>query len=403
MQSPEIRRLLDEIEVSTLDLPDARTMPHEVYTSEEFYRFELESIFAREWLCLGHESQVPNVGDYMTVKVGPEPLVVVRNAEGKVNVLSGVCQHRGYPITANAPTGNVKQFRCPYHWWSYAFDGSLVAAPEMQKSYDMNALKLETALPALKVEIWNGLVFANMADDPPPLAPTVAKLDHELATYDTAGMVAMPALEYPELPWNWKGMHENALEPYHTQFVHRGYHEVAPARNATFVPWDEDDGQIMHPTYFVHPEAGFNSTDKALFPIISTLTDEQRSRVMFASVPPTAFLALLPDQVFLFLVLPQSAGTMTLRVVWMFPPATLDSPDFAAMYDAQTGSNDVLNQQDMVTNGFMQVGQYSRFAPRGRYCHQETTLPQFNRWLAKRYRSYLDEHDAVGATVRSPH
>jgi phenylpropionate dioxygenase-like ring-hydroxylating dioxygenase large terminal subunit len=395
MLSPEILALLDAIDVSTLDIPLAQTMPGDVYTSEEFYRFEQEAVFAREWLCLGHQSQVPNAGDYMTVKVGAEPLVVVRNEEMGINVLSGVCQHRGYPITADVPSGNVKQFRCPYHWWAYSFDGSLVAAPEMGKTYDLTTLKLESALPSLAVEMWNGFIFANMAENPPPLAPTVAKLGTELATFDTEGMVAMPVLEYTDLPWNWKGMHENALEPYHTQFVHRGYHEVAPARNAAFVDWDDDDGQVMHPTYFIHPDGGFNPTEKAQFPIIPGLTDEQRSRIMFASVPPTAFLAMMPDQVFLFMILPQSAGTMTLRIVWLFPPSSLEHPDFAAIYESQTGANDVLNQQDMVTNGFMQVGQHSRYAPRGRYSHQEATLPQFNRWLARRYRSYAEEIEAA--------
>ena len=389
--SPEIKRILDAIEVSTLDIPLAQTMPGDVYASEEFYRFEKEAVFAREWLCVGHQSQVPEPGDYMTITVGDEPLVVVRTQDGGINVLSGICQHRGYPITANEPTGNVKQFRCPYHWWAYSFDGSLVAAPEMAKTYDLDTLKLETALPALSVELWHGFIFASMASEPAPLAPTVTKLGTELSGYGTADMVAMPPVEYRDLPWNWKGMHENTLEPYHTQFVHRGYHEVAPARNAAFVEWDEGDGQVMHPTYFVHPDGGFNHTEKALFPVISTLSERQRSRIMFASVPPTAFLAMLPDQVFLFMILPQTAQTMTLRIVWLFPASSLEMPGFKDVYDSQTGANDVLNQQDMETNGFMQAGQRSRFAPRGRYAHQEATLPQFNRWLAKRYRAYADE------------
>jgi phenylpropionate dioxygenase-like ring-hydroxylating dioxygenase large terminal subunit len=398
MLNPDVARILEAIEVSTLDVAQAQTMPGEIYTSEEFYRFEQEAVFAREWLCLGHQSQIPRIGDYMTITVGNEPLVVVRNEDAGINVLSGICQHRGYPITANQPSGNIKQFRCPYHWWSYSYDGSLVAAPEMAKTYDMNTLKLESALPALSVELWHGFIFATMAEEPEPLALSVAKLGTELEDYGTAAMVAMPAIDYRDLPWNWKGMHENALEPYHTQFVHKGYHEMAPARNATFVSWDDDDGQVMHPTYFVHPDGGFNETNKALFPVISTLSLEQRSRIMFASVPPTAFLAMLPDQVFLFMILPQSAQTMTLRIVWLFPPTTLDMPGFQELYDSQTGSNDVLNQQDMVTNGFMQLGQRSRFSPRGRYSHQEATLPQFNRWLAKRYRAYADElvRDVLG-------
>ncbi len=388
--TPEVLELLSSLDVSTKDLSEARTLPGAVYTSEEFFAFEFESIFASEWLCLGHVSQVPETGDYFTVQVGPEPLIVVRSTDGEIRVLSAICQHRGYPVTADAPTGNAKNFRCPYHYWAYDLDGALIAAPEMQKTCDLAELKAESPLPALKVEVWNGLIFANMDPDAEPLGPTVTKLGDELANYDVENLVSMPPLDYPNQPWNWKGMHENALEPYHTSYVHKGYHEMAPASNARFIEWDDDDGQVMHPTYFRHIDGAVNPTLRAMLPILPGLTEEQRSRVMFASIPPVAFFALMPDQVFMFLIFPESANSMHLRIQWLFPPSTLQSPNFEWIYNSQTGSNDILNQQDMHTNEVMQTGQRSRFAPRGRYAHLEATLPQFNRWLVKRYRRYLE-------------
>jgi phenylpropionate dioxygenase-like ring-hydroxylating dioxygenase large terminal subunit len=395
----EVLEILSQLDDSVRDLPEARTLPPAVYTSDEFYRFEFEAIFAREWLCLGHVSQIPNAGDYFTVTVGPEPLVVTRDEDLQVHVVSGICQHRGFPLTSFNPKGNVKSLRCPYHYWSYGLDGRLVAAPEMQKTCDLGHLKRETRLPPLAVEIWNGLIFANMNPDAPPLAPTVEKLDRELHNFHFPDMVAMDPIDYPDQPWNWKGMHENALEPYHTQFVHRGYHDLAPAHMASFLDWDEEDGQVMHPTHFIHIDGGFNPTGKALFPVIETLSERQRSQVTFASIPPTAFFALLPDQAFVFLVLPSGAQSITLRIVWLFPRTTLQIRDFEWRYDMQTASNDVFNQQDIATNTRMQMGQRSRFAPRGHYCHQEETLPQFNRWLVKRYGAYAK---SLGMTADLP-
>ena len=389
--TPEVLELLSQLDDSVKDVSEARTMPAGVYTSEEFYRFEMESLFAREWLCLGHHSQIPNVGDYFTVQVGPEPLIVVRAEDGSINVMSSICQHRGFPITAEQPDGNAKHFKCPYHYWSYGLDGHLEGAPEMHKTCDLSSLKAETALPRLKVEMFHGLIFANMDPAAAPLAPTLSKLDAELENFDLPNLVAMPPIDYPDQPWNWKGMHENALEPYHTSFVHKGYHEVAPASAAQFVEWDDDDGQIMHPTYFRHIDGAVNPTLRAMLPILPGLSEEQRSRVTFASVLPTVFFALMPDQVFIFLVFPESAERMHLRITWLFPQSTIDSPNFDWIYESQTGANDILNQQDMETNATMQVGQRSRFAPRGRYCWQEETLPQMNRWLAKRYRAYARE------------
>ena len=393
--TPSVREILDQLDDNpNPTVENSRTLPSDVYTSDEFFQFEMESLFFREWLCLGHHSEIPNPGDYYTIKIGDEPLIVVRTADGDINVMSSICQHRGYPITAEKPEGSARNFRCPYHWWSYNHDGTLQNAPEMHRTCDLSELKAETQLPQLKVELWNGFIFANMDLDAAPLAPTVTKLDAELATFDTANMQATQRLIYPDQPWNWKGMHENALEPYHTSYVHKGYHEVAPASMADFCEWDDDDGQIMHPTRFRHPDAGFNPTQMAMFPIISSLTEEQRSRVMFASIAPTAFFALMPDQVFLFLILPQNANEITLRINWLFPPSSFQAPTFDWAYNSQTGDNDLINQQDMVTNKLMQEGQRSRYVKRGRYSHQEATLPQFNRWLTKRYLAHAQRLDA---------
>jgi phenylpropionate dioxygenase-like ring-hydroxylating dioxygenase large terminal subunit len=383
----EVLELLAHMEESTLDIPDARTLPSACYTSEEFFAFEMESVFAREWLCLGHIRQLPENGTYFTAKIGDEPLVVTRDDDGQVHVMSAICQHRGYPIVEGS-SGKIVSLRCPYHSWAYGLDGSLVAAPEMQRTCDLSALKRSTRLPPLSVEVWNGLIFATMRPDPEPLAPTLAKLDEEIAEFDMASLVPMPDLEYPHQPWNWKGMHENALEPYHTSYVHKGYHEVAPASQASFYSWDAGDGQIMHPTGFRVLDGGFNPTGRALFPVIAGLSEKARGRVLFASIPPTVFLAFMPDQVFLFHIFPERAEEITLRITWLFPESTLADPFFEWKYQSQTGANDILNQQDMVTNAAMQRGQRSRFAPRGPYSYQEATLPQFNRWLIRRYREF---------------
>ncbi|BBG05434.1 dioxygenase [Pseudonocardia saturnea] len=365
-------------------------MPAAVYTSEEFYEFEKEAIFAREWLCLGHVSQVPESGDYFTVTVGDEPLIVVRDRSGEIGVMSAICQHRAYPVVEPGSAGSTKQFRCSYHYWAYGLDGRLVAAPEMTRTCPIAELRAETRLPQLKVEIWHGMIFANMDPAAAPLAPRLAKLAPEMEAYDVANLRAINHLEYPDQPWNWKGMHENALEPYHTSFVHMGYHDVAPASMAEFVEWDDTDGQIMHPTNYRWIDAGFNPTGKSVLPILPGLDEKRRSRIMFASVLPTVFFALSPDQVFYFLITPESAGRMTLRMAWLFPESSLKAPGFDWAFEMQNAVNAVINDQDITTNTRMQGGQRSRYANRGRYSWQESTLPQMNRWLTLRYQAYAD-------------
>lgn len=395
----EVYDILAKLDTTSTDYTTARTMPSSVYTSEAFYQFEKEAIFAKEWLCLGHVSQIPEPGDYFTIQVADEPLIVVRGEDAVVRVMSSICQHRGYPVTVDGDAGNAKQFRCSYHYWAYGLDGQLVAAPEMTRTCPLAQLRAETALPALKVEIWFGMIFANMDLDAAPLAPTLSKLAPEMEAYDVGSLKAVNPLEYKNQPWNWKGMHENALEPYHTSFVHMGYHDVAPASMAEFTEWDDADGQVMHPTNYRWKDAGFNPTGNAILPILPGLSDERRTRVMFASVLPTVFFALSPDQVFYFLITPESANTMTLRMAWLFPESSLKAPGFEWAFEMQNAVNAVINEQDVYSNARMQHGQRSRYATRGRYSWQEGTLPQMNRWLTLRYLAHAKE---LGTELDTP-
>jgi phenylpropionate dioxygenase-like ring-hydroxylating dioxygenase large terminal subunit len=399
--TPEVRAILDGLSMSTGDFTTSRTLPTGVYTSEEFHAFEQEAIFAREWLCLGHVSTIPNEGDFFTIQIGEEPLLVVRGEDGEVRVMSAICQHRAFPIHEDGEKGNTKQFRCGYHYWAYGLDGQLVAAPEMTRTCPIQQLREETRLPQLKVEIWYGMIFANMDLDAAPLAPTLSKLAPEMEAYDVANLTAVSPMEFKDQPWNWKGMHENALEPYHTSFVHMGYHDVAPASMAEFVDWDDSDGQIMHATNYRWMDAGFNPTGMSVLPILPGLDETRRTRVMFASILPTVFFALSPDQVFYFLITPESAGRMTLRMAWLFPEASLKSPGFEWAFEMQNAINKFINDQDIATNKRMQDGQRSRFAKRGRYSWQEGTLPQMNRWLSLRYQSYAESVSAESVSADS--
>jgi phenylpropionate dioxygenase-like ring-hydroxylating dioxygenase large terminal subunit len=384
--SPLIERLLRELEGSTRDIAAARTVPPECYVSEEYFQFEKETLFYKEWLFVGHQNQIPNAGDYFSVTIAGEPVIATRSKDGSISVLSAICRHRAFPIKIGAvhASGNCDALICPYHRWSYDLKGRLLGAPHMRQTVDMDTLRAETRLPSFKVEVVQGLIFANFDPDAPPLKPTLAKFEAHAENYHLADLIPTPTIIADDLPFNWKVMHENALEPYHTLFIHAGFHDMAPARLATFLDYEKGDGQIMHPTGFVETDGGFNPSGKAAFPIIETLDPDQRRRILFGSVPPTLFFAFMPDQVFLFMIIPKTANSMTLAITWLFPKTTLNSKNFKWAFEVQAAANDVLNLQDQKANIEMQMGLRSKFASRGRYCHLEATLPQFNSWLLER-------------------
>jgi phenylpropionate dioxygenase-like ring-hydroxylating dioxygenase large terminal subunit len=396
------RRVVDAADGATAPVAQARILPPEMYIADEFWEFEKLAIFSQEWLCIGHVSEIANPGDHLPITVLDEPLIMARDEGGEVRVLSAICQHRGHPLYAGlaereptAPCLNASRLVCPYHNWVYRLDGSLVAAPSMNETTPLEELRRTIRLAEIRTEIFHGMVFVNFDALAAPLAPTLTKLDAELATYGVDELVAMAPTVRTGLSWNWKMHHENALEPYHTDFVHRGVHESAPSRLARFEDFDAGDGQVMHTTYLISEEADLAtaSGERVLSPIPG-LTSEQRQRILFASVPPLLFGIFQPTFVSMSILLPSGPGTMDLRRLNLYPKSSIESDGFDAYYRQQADRKQIAIDQDQVTLEAMHKAYASRFVPPGRLAALERTIPQMNTWLMERYTRALTEMGA---------
>src|SRR5215470_4999869 len=113
---------------------DRGIISREIFVSEEIYRQELERIFARAWLLLGHESQIPRPGDFTVTSMGEESVILCRDASGRIRVYLNSCRHRGMKV-CRYDEGNTIEFLCPYHGWSYGTDGTLVGVPYAKDAY----------------------------------------------------------------------------------------------------------------------------------------------------------------------------------------------------------------------------------------------------------------------------
>ena len=134
-----------------MNRPEGHGLPPRCYTDEHFLDLEVEKLLRTEWHCIGREDEIPHVGDYFTMDVLTEPLLVVRKSETEIAVLSNVCRHRGMLVASGE--GNAKRFRCPYHAWTYELDGKLRNAPLVPK----NQLVKDCGLPVLNSRCWQGL------------------------------------------------------------------------------------------------------------------------------------------------------------------------------------------------------------------------------------------------------
>lgn len=376
--------LLEALDESTGPITESRTLPPSLYTSQEAWEFEREHIFGRDWLCLGRVDQVPEPGDYRAVTIAGEPLLLVRDKDGEIRVLSAVCQHRGMVVAEG--NGTCSKFTCPYHHWSYALDGRLLGAPAMERAVGFD--KAEHGLPSMPVELWNGFVFASLSPDPEPLAPALAKVDELLKPYRLDQGVTRDGITLTDLQWNWKVMMENFNDPYHASRLHGPLQTFAPSHMNDFLPWDDADGAIARVQHFTHVDGSFNPTQRTLMPVFPHLSEEDRKKGMFILIPPTLALAVVPDEIAYFIISPTGPQSIDIQISYVFDPAALEHPLFEQLLAMAEMGVDNFNREDIYADKMVQVGLQSKFAPRGRYSHQEETLRQLNRWYAKRYREH---------------
>jgi len=400
-----VRRIVEECESCLRPVRDAEILPAAAYVDEKFWAFEKQAIFTQGWVAIGHVNEVPNVGDQLPLQVNDEPVIVVRDEDDRVRVLSAICQHRGHPMIGGLveppPPGTCRNSRklvCPYHNWVYGLDGCLVGAPSMSETTPIAELRRTIRLPEVRSEIFHGLIFATLNPDAPPVAPSLVKLDKELAGYGLENLVPGYVFVQTDQRWNWKLHHENALEPYHTDYVHKGYHNAVPAELTQFREFEVGDGQIMRTTGFAAANGDlFEQSGSRRLPDIEGLSNEQRSRVLFASIMPTVVAVLQPSFVTMTFLSPTAAGRINLRRLNLYSKAATQSPDFDRIRIEQFEQMKTIIMQDQITQIALQEAYESRFTPRGRLSHLETAITQLNHWVIDKYRQGLAQ--GIGASA----
>ncbi|MGW4822804.1 aromatic ring-hydroxylating oxygenase subunit alpha [Streptomyces sp. NPDC004227] len=206
-------------------VPDTSFMVDRAYfTDRDVWRRELDGIFKRSWLLVAHESEVPSPGDYVTRRMGTDEVIVSRSEGGEIKVLLNACTHRG-TLLCKADTGNTAHFRCGYHGWTFANDGSLRGVPRGRELYGPGFDKGAFALRGARVATFYGLIFATFDQELCSLAEYLGDIRFYLEcmlNVSGAGTAApYGSYRFTHLG-NWKLEADNlAGDGYHLRHAHR--------------------------------------------------------------------------------------------------------------------------------------------------------------------------------------
>jgi len=193
------------------------SLPREFYFDEEIYRLDLENIWRRGWLFAGHSCEVPKAGDFLTVRVDADSIIVIRSHDGIVRAFHNVCRHRGSLICGD-DHGHAARLVCPYHQWTYGTDGKLVACRGMQEDLD----KTEFSLHNVHAREIDGLIYVSLASKAPEFEPAEAVLGPAFKPQGLLRAKVAKIVDY-EIHANWKLVWENNRECYHCNVNHPQY------------------------------------------------------------------------------------------------------------------------------------------------------------------------------------
>jgi Rieske 2Fe-2S family protein len=348
----------------------AKTLAQRYFVSPDVFAEERVAIFSRQWICVGHESELAKPGDYFLREIAGESLIFTRDQAGTIRGFYNVCRHRGTRLCEET-SGHAAAIQCPYHAWTYALDGRLIGAPHMDKVRDF--AKSDYALNAVPVAPWEGFIFVNLGDTPRPLDEVFAPLAGKFSHWNLPQLRSAQRIEY-DVAANWKLIFENYSECYHCPGVHPVLARVSPSDSAEN---DLCEGPFLGGFMSITKGASLTMSGRACALPVGDMKTEEHARVFYYSIFPNTLLSLHPDYVMVHLLWPQSPERTLIQCDWFFHPAAFDRSDF------QPGDAvefwDVTNKQDWHVCELSQQGIASRAYRPGPYSPRESIPAAWDR------------------------
>ena len=354
---------------------EAETLPPFCYTSQAFYAREVERIFLKEWNLIGRDDRIPKAGDYFALDFAGVPVIVVRGKDGVVRALANTCRHRGAKVMAGE--GNCAALRCPYHSWTYALDGTLKGAPEMDATIGFD--KADFALLPIRLETWAGFMFINFDSGAVPLMTFLGDLPEKLAPYHFEDMTCTRRAEY-DLACNWKIYVENAMESYHVPTVHMS--SIQKQKRDHNPPIATGGGYCG--LFTRHEGSRAILPGETGFPHIPTLVGDTGEGSFYVLIYPSTMFGCTYDCMWWLELHPEGPTRSKLTVGSSFPNSVVARDDFDEVVARYYRRWDISIAEDNEISDRQQQGLASPFARPGRLSIMEPLVHTLGNWILDR-------------------
>ena len=358
------------------NVEEARLLPTRCYTDEGFYQKEVEHVFMRSWLPIGREEQLAKPGDYFTLNLFDEPVLIVKDRSDQIHAFSNVCLHRAMQIAKGA--GNAPAFSCPYHAWTYNLDGTLRGARFMDKTQDF--ARSECQLPEFRLESWHGFLFLNFDRDAEPLAPQLHNLEPIVAPLKLEERKMYP-YRSRDCDWNWKASLENFSEAYHHIGIHtKSAEPYWPCEKAEY----EDNHGGPYSVFWM-PTFNGKPIDGIFVP--NDLPEKYATCTMVINIYPFFHCFIDPSMLLWLDFDVRGAQQHTLK--WNLLPhkQISDSENIDEQLKHYKHIVDAIIEEDMSACVGIRNGQKSRFYKPGRMSWMEKAVFQMHNFLLSKLKS----------------
>jgi Rieske 2Fe-2S family protein len=352
----------------------ARTLPQRYFVSPEIFAEEQEKIFSKQWVLVGHQSQIAHAGDYFVREVAGESLIIARDQVGEARAFYNVCRHRGTRL-CEGQTGHSSTIQCPYHAWTYGLDGRLVGAPHMDRETVPGFDKADYSLHAVSLALWEGFIFVNLGDAPAPLEKWFAPLMGKFSHWNLPQLRSVKRIEY-DVRANWKLIFENYSECYHCPGVHPALQKLTPYDLAEN---DLCEGPFLGGFMPITKGRSLTMSGNACALPVGEMTTEDHARVFYYSIFPNMLLSMHPDYVMVHQLWPQSPERTLIFCDWFFHPDAVEAGDSGYNPNDAIEFWDITNRQDWHVCELGQQGIASRAYQPGPYSLRESIPAAWDR------------------------